>query len=105
MNKRIQPSGLDQQGRHQTRTRAADPFWQATDFDQPTVLPEDTDGFGFRPAEPNTMPRWVRRTHRALNSKPTRSYPPVRTPGLLIVAAVYVGALAVVGWRLLVGGI
>lgn len=99
------PSGLDQQGRRQTRISAADPLFHG-DHDTPTLLPGDTDGFGFQPAKGRPMPEWVARSHQALQRRSgSRSYPPVRTPGLLLVIAVYVGALAVVGWRLLVGGI
>ena len=62
------PSGLDQQGRRQTRISAADPLFHG-DHDTPTLLPGDTDGFGFQPAKGRPMPEWVARSHQALQRR------------------------------------
>lgn len=86
----LAPVGLDQQGRRECRS----PF--VADEFEPTVLPSDTDGYGFEAAYSRPVPRWERAALRVIEQM---------TPVRVALAVVYVAGLAVAyavtsgGWK------
>lgn len=89
--RQLAPVGLDQQGQHETR----DPFRGAF-CDSDTLLPDDTDGFGFEAAYVRPIGRAERVMLRIIEQA---------TPIRVALAVTYLAALSVVagvvwgGWQ------
>jgi len=89
--RQLAPIGLDQQGKYETRT----PFKNAL-CDSDTLLPDDTDGFGFEAAYVRPIGRAERVMLRVIEQA---------TPIRVALAVTYLAALSVVagvvwgGWQ------